>query len=223
MEQNKVDAEFKKQLNLREIKPNTAAWDKLEMMLDAQQHQTKNQPKRSVFWYVAASFVGLALIGTYFLNEPKMEFKNLQNPVVIEAKKEGSVVNSRPQQETKVKNEKVENSHKVILKPETIVLLSTKEEKKVEQEKQIVPEKTQNSIKADSNVDLLLEEAEQNLAQRPSEINPNIKVDASKLLWQVDNELEPSFREKVIHKVSQNFHAVKVAISNRNIQDENHP
>ena len=45
-----------------------------------------------------------------------------------------------------------------------------------------------------------------------------VKVDAKSLLSEVDGELELSFREKVIQKVSKNYQEVKVALSNRNNQ-----
>ncbi len=43
-----------------------------------------------------------------------------------------------------------------------------------------------------------------------------VKVDAKSLLSQVDGEVEYTFREKVINKLSKNYKEVKVALSNRN-------
>ncbi len=43
-----------------------------------------------------------------------------------------------------------------------------------------------------------------------------IQVDAKSLLSQVDGELEMTFREKVINKVSKNYKEIKVALANRN-------
>lgn len=43
-----------------------------------------------------------------------------------------------------------------------------------------------------------------------------VKLDAKSLLSQVDGELELTFREKVINKVSKNYKEVKVALANRN-------
>jgi hypothetical protein len=45
-----------------------------------------------------------------------------------------------------------------------------------------------------------------------------IAVNASNLLSQVDAELEPSFREKVIVKINKNYQTVKVALANRNLE-----
>ena len=45
-----------------------------------------------------------------------------------------------------------------------------------------------------------------------------VHVNASNLLSQVDGELELSFREKVIAKVSKNYQSVKVVLANRNFE-----
>jgi len=47
---------------------------------------------------------------------------------------------------------------------------------------------------------------------------PVVHVNASNLLSQVDGELELSFREKIINKVSKKYQTVKVALSNRNLE-----
>jgi hypothetical protein len=59
----------------------------------------------------------------------------------------------------------------------------------------------------------------ENLAKQPANKKSNVKVDAKNLLSQVDGELELTFREKVIKKVSKKYKEVKVAIANRNIQE----
>lgn len=51
--------------------------------------------------------------------------------------------------------------------------------------------------------------------------NYNIKVNASLLLSEVDNQLQRSFREKVIRGIDMNYQAVKLALSNRNQQSSN--
>ena len=59
----------------------------------------------------------------------------------------------------------------------------------------------------------------ENLAKQSANKKSNVKVDAKNLLSQVDGELELTFREKVIKKVSKKYKEVKVAIANRNIQE----
>jgi hypothetical protein len=56
----------------------------------------------------------------------------------------------------------------------------------------------------------------ENLAKQSANKKSNIKVDAKNLLSQVDGELELTFREKVINKVTKNYKEVKVVLANRN-------
>lgn len=55
-----------------------------------------------------------------------------------------------------------------------------------------------------------------NVARQSVNQKSDVKVDAKGLLSQVDGELEMTFREKVINKVSKNYKEVKVALANRN-------
>ena len=55
-----------------------------------------------------------------------------------------------------------------------------------------------------------------NVAKQSVNQKSVVKVDAKSLLSQVDGELEMTFREKVINKVSKNYKEVKVALTNRN-------
>jgi len=63
------------------------------------------------------------------------------------------------------------------------------------------------------NVDDLLASVE----KTPKPIaKPKVKVNANSLLSQVDGELDQTFREKVLTRVSKNYQEVKVALANRN-------
>lgn len=70
-----------------------------------------------------------------------------------------------------------------------------------------------NTTKIMSDEDLLA-----SLDNVGKKANPksNVKIDAGTLLSQVDGELELTFREKMINKISKNYKEVKVALSNRN-------
>ena len=54
------------------------------------------------------------------------------------------------------------------------------------------------------------------IAKQSTNKQSNVKVDAKSLLSQVDAELELTFREKIINKVSKNYKEIKVALANRN-------
>jgi low affinity Fe/Cu permease len=70
-----------------------------------------------------------------------------------------------------------------------------------------------NTTKIMSDEDLL---ASLDNAGKKVNTKSNVKVDAGTLLSQVDGELEFTFREKIINKISKNYKEVKVALSNRN-------
>ena len=63
------------------------------------------------------------------------------------------------------------------------------------------------------NVDDLLASVEKTPKSAPK---PKVKVNANSLLSQVDGELDQSFRDKVLTKISKNYQEVKVALATRN-------
>lgn len=69
-------------------------------------------------------------------------------------------------------------------------------------------------VKAKSDESLLadLDKAE----KQSTNSKTSIKVDAKSLLSQVDGEVEHTFREKMLNKISKNYQEVKVALANRN-------
>lgn len=69
-------------------------------------------------------------------------------------------------------------------------------------------------VKAKSDESLL---ADLDKTAKPSaNAKSSIKVDAKSLLSQVDGEVEHTFREKMLNKISKNYQEVKVALANRN-------
>ena len=79
---------------------------------------------------------------------------------------------------------------------------------RIETRKEIVVSKPNNV-----NVDDLLASVEN---ESKNTKKPSVKVNASSLLSQVDGELEQTFRQKAINRISRNFQEVKVALANRN-------
>jgi hypothetical protein len=63
------------------------------------------------------------------------------------------------------------------------------------------------------NVDDLLASVE---SESKNTKKPSVKVNANTLLSQVDGELEQSFRQKAINRISRNYQEVKLALANRN-------
>ncbi|SHG74516.1 hypothetical protein SAMN05444372_109115 [Flavobacterium micromati] len=238
MEPNKLDKHIKEQLNSREIQPSEMAWSKLDAMLTAAEssnsEQARQKPKRKFPWmYIAASVVGFLLIGTVYFSKKLNGIDNLNNEVVLEngirteSKKENPEVRKADDQlnevigKTDVKGNILVN--KTITSREKSIV-----NKSISNQNPIVEVSINNqklekkSIKPQSvavSVDELLAAVESpSKKEMQSQQNLIVRVNAINLLSEIDGELELSFREKVINKVSKNFQTVKVALSNRNLE-----
>lgn len=230
MEPNKLETQFKEQLNSREIKPSEMAWSKLDAMLTVAE-----KPKAKFPWlFIAASFVGFLLIGTVYFDQKGNGIENVENEVVIQnsVAPKTTVV---PENSIKLKTEdekglvanvvqkSTSGTNKTpILKEKSIVVNNNSNQNQVAEvsiTNQKIEQKSIKSQISDVTVDELLAVAG-NPSKKENQLNqkPVVHVNAGNLLSQVDGELELSFREKVINKVSKNYQTVKVALANRNLE-----
>lgn len=233
MEPNNFEKDFREKLNNRTIEPSDKAWDRLDAMLSITENK---KPKKKNKWlYIAASFVGFLLVGTFFFNQKEQAIKVPQSVVVEDNIKKDSVVKPALNSVDSIKtviasseqtsvpnsnNKEINNKQKsnTTLKNESNQVAESSIIIKNNQEKQSIPNQIQ--ISKNENIDQLLVTAEkavvaENLAKQKSKV----KINADDLLNQVDGELELSFREKVISKVNKNYQTVKVALANRNQQE----
>lgn len=234
---NKLEREFKSQLDQREIKPSPATWDRLDAMLTV--GEEKNVKPIYNWIYIAASLIGFLAIGYVFFSNPaelvdvkrtEVVENNVVNPTndslnkeqhtPVHSKKESEVIADN-QVATQKNNTSIAASQKInkqIIVPQNQIAQSSNTNKNtVEQqiEKSINNQKT-NEINQNSTIQI---KSESQIAEVSSKaMNPTVKVNASNLLSEVDNELELSFREKVIRKIDKNYKTVKVALANRNQQ-----
>ncbi|MFV8325169.1 hypothetical protein [Flavobacterium sp. ZS1P14] len=230
MEPNKLETQFREQLNSREIKPSEMAWDKLDALLTAAE-----KPKAKFSWmYIAASILGFLLLGTVYLSQNENEIVKQKKEVVIQNSLTptatvipGNALNPKTEERKSVVTLVVQktnskNNSTSKLKEEPIVISNKSNQNQVA-EVSIINQKTaQKSIKQKAStltVDQLLAAVE-NPSKKEKQLNqkPVVHVDANNLLSQVDGELELSFREKVIKKVGKNYQTVKVALANRNLE-----
>lgn len=229
MEQNKFENEFKNKLNQREITPSENSWDRLDAMLTVAEGE---KPTRSYGWiYIAASIIGFAFLGTFFLIQNNQNPTIESNEVVIEnnrkvepIKKDISIVPSNSKSEStvvisevkKVKensrdtNSMIKNQVSQNSSPDNLI----PKVEEIETYQEVVQLASSNT--SDVAVDKMLAEVQTISKERNSK--SKVKVNPNMLLTQVDGELEVSFREKVINKVNKNYQTVKVALANRNIQ-----
>ncbi|HEY0091395.1 MAG TPA: hypothetical protein VGB43_02820 [Flavobacterium sp.] len=237
MEPNKLEKEFAQKLNSREIAPSPAAWDRLDAMLTVTEEA---KPVRKLNWlYIAAGFIGFVLMLTIFLSQMNKE-NNQQDAIVIEntkkvnptqdvelpdSKRVQPVIHPIPNTNEQVaeaaaplqrnasqidRNEENDANNEFTVNQQ----LADKAAPVSNQFQKLNPAPTVNPDLPKVNVDELLAAATKNSQNPPS--NPSVTIDANSLLSQVDDELETSFREKVIKSVSKNYKNVKVALANRN-------
>lgn len=225
MEQNKLETQFKEKLNSREIKPTELAWDRLDTMLSIAE---VTKPKRKFSWlYIAASFIGLLLLSTVFLNQKENTIDIEKNTVAIE--KMYPKVNLKSEIKSKT-NETILSKTIVNQKLKPFVQNQNNSNKKAENPTIITQENVVEEIKPNysnilitehknlrsDNIDSLLASVEKN---KKSELkNSSITINSYNLLNQVDGELELSFREKALNTINKKFKEAKEALANRNNQ-----
>ena len=236
MEPNNFEKDFREKLNNRTIEPSDKAWDRLDAMLSITEN--KKSKKKNKWFYIAASFVGFLLVGTFFFNQKEQTIKVPQSVVVEDDIKKDSVVKPVSNSVDSIKtviasseqtsvpnsnNKEINNKQKsnTTLKNESNQVAESSIIIKNNQEKQSV---NNQSLAVETSkketVDQLLQSAEKTIvADNSVKPKSKVKINANDLLHQVDGELELSFREKMITKVNKNYQTVKVALANRNQQE----
>ena len=222
MEPNKYDSDFRNKLNKREIAPQEDSWSKLEAMLDA---STEKKKKPMIWLYIAASVVGFLFVGNLFISQlngttDDIQVVNQENPAIMTPLELPQEISNNQQEIVEVESpqiiEKVQESRNSIAK--VVSPSNSKSNKLIEEEVAVlvnpnIPQKMVRNVVSDDNIEKLLADAS-------SSQNPHsaVKVSARNLLSQVDDEIELTFREKMIRKVSKNYQEIKVAVSNRNLE-----
>lgn len=230
MEPNKLETDFQKILNQREIKPSSNSWDRLDAMLTITEEK---KPKRSYDWmYIAASIIGFLFIGIVFFSQTEELVDVKRNDVVIENSEITKPFENTIQKQTETnlspsistlvkvsefkktnsnsKEAKAINSKQNQVAQNLIPIIQNPTPNTRNQKSEQLNSLNQNTVKVDELL-TAVENPSKNEIQKSS-----VKVDAHNLLSQVDGELELSFREKVISTIGKNYKTVKVALANRN-------
>lgn len=222
MELNNFEQQAKEKLSNREIAPSAQAWGRLDAMLSVQE----KPKKKMTWWYVAASVMGLLLVGTLLFNTSKES--NVITPsqeIVVTSTEDKDSVTTQPS---------IEPTNEISVQPKSVV--ATNESKvnnnpisttktnhqELSVNNQITTTNNQITTTTENNTThQAIAAIDENVQVVPTVIQKKqkIQVDPSSLLSQVDGELELSFREKVIAKVNKNYQTVKVALANRNNQE----
>jgi len=238
MEPNKIEKQFKEQLNSREIKPSAMAWDKLDAMLTV----ADKKPKRNFRWlYVAASVLGFLLVSTVYFNRFETATINKDTPIVLEQKTD--VIHL---EEPKIINKSV--SHEQIQKKATnkltVVAYSNAQSKQLNQLKNKQELSITNNLKEDSAIvnspenknyqaipknryisaEKLLAEVsntkfEAKATNENIETRKAITVNPNDLLLNAETELNQSYRETALDRFNKKLNAVKTVLVNRNYEE----
>lgn len=239
MEPNKLEKQFREQLNSREIKPSEMAWTKLDTMLSATE-----KPKAKFLWlYVAASFTALLLVGTVYFNSQENPIENQKNGVVIQepiVPKTKSIVldsaNLKIQGEDSFSNKK---SVRINNKLTDSRQKSKITEKNLNQNQTAEisisdPYKNNDSMVSSENnqslaknkyvsAEKLLAEISNTKFESADETMRNttkvISVNPNILLSNVETELNQSFKESALDRLNKNFKTIRTVLVNRNYKD----
>lgn len=239
MEPNKIEKQFKEQLNSREIKPSEMAWDKLDVMLTI----ADEKPKRNFKWmYVAASIFGFLLAGTVYFNRFETVKINKDTPIVLEQKID---VNHLEEQKTINKGVLREQIQKKVAKTQIVVAYSNDPKKQLNQlknkeEPSIINHSKENSAIVNSSENkncqstaknnyisaekLLAEVSDAKFEKKATDetiekTRKAISVNPNDLLLNAEKELNQSFRESALDRFNKKFNAVKTVLVNRNYEE----
>ena len=213
MESNKFEKDFRNKLNKREIAPSENSWDRLDAMLTVAE---KKQPKKDNTWlYIAASFIGFLCIGIVFFSQTEELIDIKKTEVVLENQE---IV--KPNEETIINKEEVPVINKSAIATTNSIKKTEKSISKIKPvliEKETIQENQNQLVSNEKPTETIIQKDIPNEIVATTEIaKPSVKVDANKLLSEVDGELDLSFRERMVQKVNKNYRAVKVAVANRN-------
>jgi hypothetical protein len=233
---NKIENQFKKQLNEREIKPSEAAWDRLDAMLNVAEKKKRKFP-----WiYVAASFLGFLLIGTAYFNGFRTVEINTGTTVVLEQKTDGNNL-----EEPEIINEgvfsnriqnKTINTPNVVADNKSLKKQPKQLENKVstinlykENDAVVVSSESKNYESTSRNKYVLAEKLLAEISDTKFETKASDKiiektrkgilVNPNSLLSAAETELNQSFRESALDKLNKKFNAVKTVLANRNYEE----
>lgn len=231
MEQNSFENQIKEKLENRSITPSNQAWSRLNEMLPV-----SDEPKRNFKWmFLAASFIGFISVAIFFqrqpnelvgADKPKIPIENIIAPGTENTiSKSGSlgIISDKVNPEKEIvkvesKINQKKNNHAIISENNGVEInsktnlddgMSNGTQKPI-----IFKEQTQNSLQLNTNESNFLNETYQ---KNELDTKSNqIRVNVNSLLSQVENELNLTFRQKVIIKIAKNYKATKEILVARN-------
>ncbi|WP_375238640.1 hypothetical protein [Aurantibacter sp.] len=241
MAPNKFDNHIKSLLENREMQPSGAAWSKLSDRLD----KDEKPNTKKWFWLsgLAASIIGVLLminlsnsskINPTIVNAEDIIIENAENIKKNILKNEDFqntelVVESNIENEVVIPNVKAKkNASNIALnkknKRQSINALSENNNINVVEDKSLIENKPLENTLVDSGIKVtkpqnsVLNEADKLLSEALLVVNtPKTEtIDAASLLYDVEEEVEQSFRTKMFTKIKENVSTLTTVIVDRN-------
>jgi len=243
---NKLEKQLREKLSSREIQPSAQAWDRLDAMLSVVEEKKIKRPFGFLFIAASITVLLTVGMFFFTQNgaeiQPKNDVVTTEPKGIIQkkvneistprAENNQEVVSNQPttdnqqpitnNQRVSINNKSTPSNQKKSINPlinrdkEIEYLINSsdialKDLPKIRMGSQVISGSNKEAISDEALLAGL-----ENLAKQSANKKANVKVDARSLLSQVDGELELTFREKVINKVTKNYNEVKVALANRN-------
>lgn len=231
MEPNKMEKDFKEKLEQRTIQPSEMAWDRLDAMLSVAENK---KPKRNRTWmYMAAAFLVFLLVGVLFLNQEKENTGIETNNSFVTTDNEQPIINNG---ETGNAIAPVASENEVVAvqtvpsgvkqnqnkkdQPYTLNKIISNDNSKTSQV--VIQDAVAENNKKEAVPVIQVNDPEQLLAgtvtTQASKKKSAVKVDANSLLSSVEEELDDSFKDRVLIATVKNIKALQSTVANRNYQ-----
>ena len=146
-----------------------------------------------------------------FLKETTTLNKKVENYIVNRAKVRKTIDKSKNEvvdatiEEDKIQNQNLINSNTIIA-----------EENKQEITAQILDIEKDKNLVTDSEIELLLENAQKDIALKQNIKEKTKTVNANSLLQDVETDLDVSFRDKIFKSIESGYNTVRTAVVERN-------
>ncbi len=236
---NRLEEHIKKELGKRRIKPDDAAWERIESQLDGDTAQRV----RPLYWMIAAAGLAILTMLTLVYRKPNppeganvplvdrenqsiQEFDQEQTPLPVAAPAEVTESETRIQTravvdtptltelpvqplDTEIGKSQMASTQSEPVTPIEIVL--EQKIKEVWDEVALIEQAGYGSV-SDAEIDSLLRAAEQEILTGRL-LPPPEKISAESLLAEVEEELDRSFREQIFQKLKQGFFELRTAVA----------
>lgn len=239
----KFEENIKKELEQRTIKVSEGSWNKLSNRLDAEE-KPKKKPYWWIgiaasaviaLWFTVDLVTTPDLIIPTVVIEPEIKTGiPIEDKVIAPEKSENLVVQEKIKSnkteiiEENIKFTKIDETEnhprvaKVISIPLKVVQISTLEEQKIDDIVAFVLESNQqNELVSDAEIEDLMLQAQNEIQLQKlfndttTNLNANA-VNADALLYEVESEIDKSFRDKVFKELKIHFKSIKNAVAQRN-------